>query len=148
MKVKNFDLDYLRENFEYKKDSSKNYWNVLDKNNLKGDCEDFALTALMIETGSWPKFIKELVVGKAKIVHCEAPSGVAHAILKMGDKYIDNWVDKNFLIDAGYKLTKTQYLWPITMIKLILGGSVIVKLVAAGAFVGSVYLIAAISESI
>jgi len=119
------DLEYLAKNFEYKADDSRNSWRILKEDDLKGDCEDYALTALYIETGSMVKFWKELIIGSAKIKYCKSPSGGGHAILQYKGMYIDNWqreyVDLAYLIEAGYEITGINYLWLTALIKVTKG---------------------------
>ena len=119
------DLEYLAKHFEYKADDSRNIWRILKKDNLKGDCEDYALTALYIETGSMIKFWKELIIGSAKIQYCKSPSGGGHAILRYKGMYIDNWqrkyVDLEYLIEQGYEIKGINYVWLTSLIKVIEG---------------------------
>jgi hypothetical protein len=57
----------------------------------RGDCDDFALTALFIETGSLSKFWYELIFGSAKVFMVTTSNGGGHAVLRYNGQYIDNW---------------------------------------------------------
>ena len=118
-------LKDLKDNFEYTADGRKGYWKILSKDKggkYRGDCEDYALTALYMESGSWFKFWLKLILGRAKLVHCKSPGGNGHAILKYNGLYIDNiqreWTTERMMKFKGYKLDRFSYLWHVVVIKL------------------------------
>ncbi len=119
-------LEDLTENWEYKPDSRGGYWKVLEPNRhgkYRGDCEDFALTALFIlSDGSWKTFWKEIIFGDAKLQRVKSPAGGNHVVLEYGNLYIDNWAkkfqNKNELKALGYKFFTRRHLWFVTVQKL------------------------------
>ena len=117
------DLEYLQKNFVYKSDDKQNSWRILDKNDLVGDCEDYALTALYILSGeSMTRFFLALIFGTAKIKYGKITNGMGHAVLKYKGKYTDNiqrkWVQENHLDARTYDLSGNSYLWFITLYNL------------------------------
>tara|TARA_B110000977_G_C10928169_1_gene435963 strand:+ start:458 stop:829 length:372 start_codon:yes stop_codon:yes gene_type:complete len=118
--------EYLAKNFVYEKDP-QNKWKILSKDNMHGDCEDYALTALYIETGSKFKMALALIFGSAKMQHCLAPSGGGHVVLKYKGYYIDNghriWVTRRYLETKGYKFSGWRYWWLSAIIKFALSAN-------------------------
>lgn len=99
----NAKLHDLNSNFIYKADKKrflgKGLWYVMRRGadrKYRGDCEDYALTALFHLCGrSWFKFWFKLITFQADIPHCKSPRGGGHAILRYGhNRYIDNWYKK------------------------------------------------------
>lgn len=86
-------ISELTRNWTYKADGKRGRWKILDKP-YKGDCEDFALTALyLLSDKSMVTFWKALLKGDAAIVTCKSPKGNRHAILRYGKQYTDNWFE-------------------------------------------------------
>jgi predicted transglutaminase-like cysteine proteinase len=119
-------LDALNAHFRYtpdeRKRGEKGSWRVLERDadgKLRGDCEDYALTALYALSGGWFKFWLNLFTFRASIVHCTSPGGSGHAILRYGLKYIDNiqqrWMDMDEAKDLGYEFGWLPTYTPLTV---------------------------------
>ena len=101
-------------------------WRILDVGDLRGDCDDFACTALYIATGSLWSFWAALVFGSAKIHYVVTTNGGGHAVLQYDGLYIDNWsrkyVTKQHMEDVyGHQFSRCMFIWPQTAIKMIMG---------------------------
>jgi hypothetical protein len=60
-------LNDLETGFVCQSDGKVDSWRILDVSDLRGDCDDFACTALFIATGSLWSFWVALIFGSAKI---------------------------------------------------------------------------------
>lgn len=104
---------------------NRDLWHILkpDEHGVyKGDCEDFALTVLwLLCDKSRIKFWDELIFGDSKLCYVQSKSG-GHAVLKVGDQYIDNWtkefVSKEEMEKLGHKFIKPHFRWWIVLLKL------------------------------
>lgn len=111
-------------NYEYKYDTGDT-WSILkpdDDGKYRGDCEDFALTVLWILCDqSWLKFWFKLILGNAKL--CYVNNNGGHAVLKVGNEYIDNWtkrwVSKEYMEGLGHTFKPPLILWPHVFYNLI-----------------------------
>jgi len=84
-------LEELARNFVYKSDGDKDTWRILKPDDLVGDCDDYALTALYIVCGGdMDKFWEMLESKSASIAYYKLPSGSGHAVLHVEGRYIDN----------------------------------------------------------
>lgn len=113
--------------FEYRLDGVIDTWRILTPDasgRYVGDCDDFALTALYLSTGSLWKFWFELIFGRAKIHYVWADGG-GHAVLRYKGQYIDNWsmawVTREHMENLGHSFSSWQFLWFITAVKMVLG---------------------------
>ena len=119
-------LNDLETGFVYQSDGKVDSWRILTVDDLRGDCDDFACTALYIATGSlWPFWVA-LIFGSAKIHYVTTTNGVGHAVLQYEGLYIDNWsrkyVTKHFMEDTyGHQFSRWMFIWPQTAIKMVLG---------------------------
>ena len=108
--------------FVYKSDTSQHLWRILPADDLSGDCEDYALTALYIEAGGVLGMLYALVLGSAKILRCTLPSGGAHAVLRYKGRCIDNgdrkWVSQDLLESRGYDFHKRSFLFTTVLQQL------------------------------
>ena len=89
-----------------------------------GDCEDYALTCLYnLKDRSWLKVWISLLIRESKVVHCEAPTGGGHAVLRYKGMYIDNWdkefVEKSLMVSKGYKFNSWMYIPYQVAVKLL-----------------------------
>jgi len=92
----------------------------------RGDCDDFVLTALFIETGSLSKFWYELIFGSAKVFLVTTSNGGGHAVLRYNGRYIDNWsrswVSREHMESVyGHKFSAWLFPWNATALKMLLG---------------------------
>lgn len=118
-------LDDLATGFAYTSDKMDT-WRILDVSDLRGDCDDFACTALYIATGSLWSFWVSLVFGSAKIHYVTTVSGGGHAVLEYEGLYIDNWsrkyVTRQCMKDTyGHSFHMWQFPFWVTAIKMVLG---------------------------
>lgn len=119
-------LNDLETGFVYQSDGKVDSWRILDVSDLRGDCDDFACTALYIATGLLWSLWAALVFSSAKIHLVTTANGGGHAVLEYEGMYIDNWsrkhVTKQCMEDTyGHKFSKWMFIWPQTAIKMILG---------------------------
>ncbi len=88
------DIDDLADRFVWKSDGKFDSYRILDANTgpLKGDCDDFAVTALWITEGrSMLRFWWSLLTFRAVIWHVKGTGFASHVVLyhrKLG--WIDN----------------------------------------------------------
>ena len=109
--IKQSNIDEINSSFLYQRDDSRiDDWDVLDtsKEQIKGDCEDYALTLLWLESKeNLIRFVFNILLHRYTIYFCKAPNGEGHAVLKHDGYYIDNiqrkLVTKKDLQVAGYK---------------------------------------------
>lgn len=84
----------LQERFKYRIDNGTG-WQIMDNDTgpLRGDCEDFALTALWMLAGkSMARFWWLQASGRACLWYTRDPNGVGHCMLWVkGLGWIDNW---------------------------------------------------------
>lgn len=104
-------IQLVNKKFKYEKDGIIDDWSVLvlNNDNIKGDCEDYSLTLLWLESKkNLITFLFFILIHKYTIVFCKTPSGVGHAILYHDGEYIDNImktpVTKSVLKEAGYSM--------------------------------------------
>ena len=106
---------YLNDRFEYKEDPQTYFekwrlgFNKSEK--LVGDCEDYALTLLLIiNGGSKYEAIKDLMTGEANLLVYEGPKGDRHIELQYGSAHACNiikfWHRGKKLEQLGYKRIK------------------------------------------
>lgn len=115
-------------NFEYRLDGKYDTWRIMkpdERGRYVGDCDDFALTALYLVTGSLWRFWVELILGSAKIYYVWTERG-GHAVLYHKGLYIDNWsmawVTREYMeVSLGHSFSSWQFLWPVTIVKMVLG---------------------------
>lgn len=89
-------LDTLRNRFVYRKDYHDK-WTIMkqDDVHLFGDCEDFALTALWLESDkSMLKFWWNVLTFRAIIWFVKTQSGEGHAALWMKNR---GWIDNIYM---------------------------------------------------
>jgi len=87
----------LNRRFEYQGDGKFDTWEILDQDGkLKGDCDDYASTALYVVEGcSVRKWWKSLITFKAVIWYVRTDNKEGHAMLWHKDYgYIDNITKK------------------------------------------------------
>ena len=88
-------LEYLAKNFKYKHDGKIDVWKILKEDNMEGDCEEYALTALYILSNySMLKFWYYILTYQAHIHFVTTKDGEGHAVLRFKHEYIDNWTKK------------------------------------------------------
>lgn len=120
-------LEELNSLFLYTSEN-RDKWSILklDRGLYRGDCEDYSLTVLyyLVCNESLLEFWKHLIIGKAKMHYVVTRTGDGHAVLQVGDKYIDNWskdwVDKDSMHDLGHRFVKVYWLSQIA-VKMLYG---------------------------
>jgi hypothetical protein len=116
-------VDDLIARFEYVADDGDT-WHIM-RDSYRGDCEDFALTALyLLEGKSLLRFWWALLSRRAKI--CRVTNGgTGHAVLRYEGQYIDNWtlafVDRAHMEGLGHKFSRVTYLPYQVALKLLAG---------------------------
>ena len=114
--------EQLAVGFVYKSDTSQHLWRILPADDLSGDCEDYALTALYIEAGGMLAMLYALVLGSAKILRCTLQEGSAHAVLRYKGRCIDNgdrrWLSQDLLESRGYVFHKRSFLFTTVLQQL------------------------------
>lgn len=115
-------LQDLITNFDYVSDvkghNRPDHWKIMhpdEYGKYRGDCEDFALTALLhLCDYSYLKFWYLLITGKAKICYLYNEQ-YAHAILRYNHMYIDNiyktWMSRYAFEERGFMYDDTLYKW-------------------------------------
>lgn len=82
-------IDDLRERFVWTADS-RDEWTVLRGDGpLRGDCDDFAVTALMCEVDIWPRWWWAVLTRQAEFWWCRA-NGEGHLMLHYKPR---GWID-------------------------------------------------------
>jgi hypothetical protein len=119
-------LNDLVAGFIYQSDGKVDSWRILTVEDLRGDCDDFAVTALYISTGSLIKFWYELIFGSAKVHMVTTASGGGHAVLEYKGVYIDNWtlawVPREYMeVVLGHQFKSWMFVWPISALKMFYG---------------------------
>ena len=122
-------LNDLVTRFEYRSDGKVDTWRILKPNGngtYIGDCDDFALTALYLTTGSLWRFWAALIFGSAKVYYVVTSTGGGHAVMRYKGRYIDNWsrdwVSRGFMERTyGHAFSPWQFVWQVTAIKMALG---------------------------
>jgi hypothetical protein len=118
-------LDYLAKSFVYQSDGKIDSWCILDVSNLRGDCDDYACTALYILTGSLCAFWIALIFGSAKMHFVTTKTGGGHLVLGYNGEYIDNWsrklVTKQHMESLGHKFHDWKFPFWITAMKMLFG---------------------------
>jgi len=122
-------MEHLVEQFEYKSDGKLDTWRIMtpdEDGKYRGDCDDFAVTALYISTGSLIKFWYELIFGSAKVHMVTTASGGGHAVLEYKGVYIDNWtlawVPREYMeVVLGHQFKSWMFVWPISALKMFYG---------------------------
>jgi hypothetical protein len=125
IKEQTMTLNDLATNFIYQSDGKIDSWRILDASNLRGDCDDYACTALYIITGSLLSFWTALVFGSAKMCFVNTKTGGGHLVLHHKGLYIDNWsrklVTKQHMESLGHKFQGWKFPFWITAIKMMYG---------------------------
>jgi hypothetical protein len=110
-----FDLEYLAKNFEYKADGKLDNWRIMSKDNLKGDCDDYAVTSLyVLSNHSLIKFWFNILIFRAIFWYTKSPTGGPHLVLQFKDKYIDNW-DKKLLPKSEFDKAGYKFVFPLIL---------------------------------
>ena len=118
-------LEEINQKFKYKFDDANDKWTIMAGQELRGDCEDYSLTVLfhVVCNKSWIKFWQKLIFGNAKLCYVTTQTGGGHAVLKVGDQYIDNWtkrwVELIIMEDVGHKFHPKFFRWYHVAIKLL-----------------------------
>ena len=107
------DLKYLANNFMYKPDGKLDSWRILPMNDLVGDCDDYAVTALYLYCGkSIIKFWFMLITFQAILWFTKSPAGGGHLVLWVrGNGYIDNW-DRRWVSRKELKVWGYRFIFP------------------------------------
>lgn len=120
------DLKFLADNFKYKSDGKLDNWRIMPLDDLKGDCDDYAVTALYLacDRNIIDFWIKVLTL-QAIFWHTKSPAGGGHLVLWLKDYgYIDNWqkewTSKEIMLDEGYKFI-FPWLFPLCGLKMLFG---------------------------
>lgn len=117
-------LDELKKDFEYEADK-KEGWQILERGKLKGDCDDYGMTAAYIVSDSkLARFWLNIFTRKIKFHYVLTEDNFGHLVMEHKGKFIDNWhrefVTKDVMEKAGFKF-KSVY-WPTTVVlKMIFG---------------------------
>lgn len=111
--------------FVYAGESGLEKWRVLSVGNAKGDCEDYALTAIYDYTGGGLAFLWAVSNPfKFRLWNVTDPSGVSHFIAVCSEGAFDNH-RKQLTAVSDYKARgyKFRFVWPFPWIwlKLIIG---------------------------
>lgn len=112
--------------FEYEAETGRiEAWKVLSPDNPKGDCEDFALTAIRIYSGGSLKFLWHVCnMVKFRIWNVTDPKGVSHAIATYGGFGFDNHYGRIIPVSEykaqGYKF-RFPWPFPLILLKLAIG---------------------------
>jgi len=118
-------LEEINEKFSYKYDDAYDKWKIMAGQQLRGDCEDYALTVLfnVVCNRSWFSFWQKLIFGNAKLTYCITKTNEGHAVLRVGDNYIDNWTKKWVPLEGmenlGHKFHDKYFRWYHVAIKLL-----------------------------
>lgn len=115
-------LDTLNAKFRYEADV-RDGWTVMRGDVLRGDCDDYALTAAFILCGeSWIRFWFRVLTFQIVFVQVTVPwDGSNHLMLKFRRRYIDN-IHKKWLTSRPYDLRFPPIvLPPLVAIKMLLG---------------------------
>lgn len=118
-------LETFNRLYEYRSEKG-DQWRIpkIKDGQILGDCEDYSLGVLyyVIADKSLLKFWW-LLLTKAKIHYVRNNGG--HAVLRLGDQYIDNWtqewVSKKEMEALGHKFHWLQYTWLAVATKMLLG---------------------------
>lgn len=117
------ELDDLRERFLWTREKLDG-WFLLDdpEGTLKGDCDDFALTALWIMCGrSKIKMWWKVLTFRAVIWYCLSKRGNGHAVLWMkGHGWIDNMFP-NWSKEFKHKNKVFPFTAPHMLMKMLVG---------------------------
>jgi len=120
------DLELLAKHFKYTSDGKLDNWRIMPMEDLRGDCDDYAVTALYLScNGSLLQFWFKLITFQAILWHTKSPAGGGHLVLWLrGHGYIDNWdrkwVSRNYMRRAGYKFL-FPWLAPFVAMKMFFG---------------------------
>lgn len=115
-------LTDLRNRFVWTKDKLEG-WRVLSSltGPLKGDCDDFAMTALWIMAGkSWLRVWWLILTCQAAVWYCHSERGNGHAVLWLRGH---GWIDNIYPHWATTTRHTRRFPWPapIVVVKLLLG---------------------------
>lgn len=116
----------LNKVFRYRQDGKLDRWMILEPDSngiVRGDCEDYALTALyLICNKSLFRFWLKLIFGRVKIRYGEI-NGRGHAVLEYEGRYIDNitkrWGGVSDICKSGFKFKSWNYIWFTVAIKML-----------------------------
>ena len=123
-------VNYVASKFVYKKDPKIfDYWSVMQEQNdqMKGDCDDFALTCLwkVCDRNLIKFFINVFVLHKYRIYFCKTQTGELHAVGYAQGLYFDNWTrqalpKQEFLEKTNHKIY-FFFVSPMMVFPMILG---------------------------
>jgi len=124
-------LNDLATGFIYTSEKTDN-WRILTVADLRGDCDDFACTALFIAAGSLWSFWMALVFGSAKVHFVTTANGGGHVVLEYEGMCIDNWsrkyVTMQWMEDTyGHQFHLWLFPFWVTAIKMLYGKLKIAK---------------------
>lgn len=115
--------------FRYKTDpeqySWRDAWRIIPPSG-EGDCEDYSISIIFeLAERKWWKFILYILLHKATIYHVKTPNN--HAVLRVGDKYIDNrfqiWMDKEDYSTYSFKFPYPGF---IVLLQLLIGYLIVI----------------------
>ena len=118
-------LDELATSFKYTSEK-RDTWRILSLSDCRGDCDDYACTALYIVKGSLWAFWVALIFGSAKIHFVTTHTGGGHAVLGYNGMYIDNWsrkfVTKEYMQNTlGHRFDSWRFPFWATASKMLCG---------------------------
>ena len=120
--------------FEYRSDVFRifDWWFVMRERNgkLRGDCEDFSLTAIwMLCNRSVLQFLWKVIIShQYRIYFCKTVNGEGHAIGYANSLWFDNWTRE--ALDKAEFLKQTKHkIWyfipgPLILFNMLLGSLV------------------------
>jgi len=113
-------LQTFIDNFVYKADGRIDSWRIIYKNPI-GDCDDFAITAAYILSGS--SLVRMWFnICTFRMVFLRVHTGTeSHVVLRYKGQYIDN-ITKEWRSSHGYKrIFPWVFIPPVIAIKMLLG---------------------------
>lgn len=123
-------VKYVGEKFVYRTDPKLfDYWTVMEERQgqMRGDCDDFALTSIWLACDSnFFKFIiNVMLLHKYRFYFSKTQTGGKHIIGYASGLYFDNWTKEalpkeEFLAKTGHKIC-FFFPSPMIVISLILG---------------------------
>lgn len=118
-------IDAVNAKFKYEKDEGIDRWEVMGSD-MRGDCEDYALTIAKLHSEKWTTFFWRLFGNQYyKIWYVKTKSGAGHAVLEVEGQFIDNFYRK---LVPEMNIHKFYFYYPRTLLvgklfwSLILGG--------------------------
>jgi predicted transglutaminase-like cysteine proteinase len=125
-------VETLGKNFVYDWDKKYiiDHWSVMKPGpdgKYRGDCDDFALTALwkICDENLFKFILNVLILHRYRMIFAKTPNGEGHLVGYAKGKYFDNWtrqaMDKeDFLRETGHKM-KFPVLSPISIWYILVG---------------------------